>query len=164
MKSKAEFERFYQSILNSTNHLNHLPERERMNLKTKFLDTYRKYSGIRLNSDHEAILKNLYSNKDIVILRQDKGRGVVMMDRTKYVEKAAEFLEGPEFTKLEEDPTKTFQTRVQNTLRGIKKCFDKKTYELIYPSSARPGLFYGLAKVTRGVEAINVCLGFHMMS
>ena len=147
MKSKAEFERFYQSILNSTNHLNHLPERERMNLKTKFLDTYRKYSGIRLNSDHEAILKNLYSNKDIVILRQDKGRGVVIMDRTKYVEKAAEFLEGPEFTKLEEDPTKTFQTRVQNTLRGIKKCFDKKTYESIYPSSARPGLFYGLAKV-----------------
>ena len=69
MRTKAEFERFYQSILNSTDHLNHLSERERINLKAKFLETYNKYSTVRLPQEHETVLNGLYRNRDIVILR-----------------------------------------------------------------------------------------------
>ena len=147
MRTKAEFERFYQSILNSTDHLSHLPERERINLKAKFIDTYNKYSTVRLPEEHERVLNGLYRNRDIVILRQDKGRGVVILDKTIYVSKGEEFLSGPEFVELDEDPTKSFQDKVQRTLLEMKKCFETKVYEKIYPSSARPGLYYGLAKV-----------------
>ena len=72
--------RFYQSILNSTEHLKHLTERERINLKEKFLSTYNKYSKVRLPEDHVTVLRELHRNSDIIILRQDKGRGVVIMD------------------------------------------------------------------------------------
>ncbi len=147
MKTKAEFERFYQTILNSTEHLQNLSERERLKLKTSFLNTYNKYSKVRLSEEHRNVLQNLYNNRSIMILRQDKGRGVVLLDRTKYVEKAEAFLSGSEFVKLEEDPTRSFQNYVQRTLRSMKSCFENRTYERIYPSSSRPGLYFGLAKV-----------------
>ena len=155
MRTKAEFERFYQSILNSTDHLNHLSERERINLKAKFLETFNKYSTVRLPKEHETVLNGLYRNRDIVILRQDKGRGVVILDKNVYVSKAEEFLSGPEFVDLDEDPTRSFQDRVQRTLLDMKECFEAKVYERIYPSSARPGLYYGLAKVHKIANQIN---------
>ena len=53
-----------------------------------------------------------------------------------------------EFIELQNDPTKSFQTKVQDTLREMKKSFGPaSTYEKIYPSSARPGRYYGLAKL-----------------
>ena len=109
MRTKAEFERFYQSILISTNHLNHLSERDRINLKAKFLETYNKYTSVRLPDDHLTVLNSLYRNRNIVILHQDKGRGVVILDKTGYVSKAEEFLNGTEFVELNEDTTKTFR-------------------------------------------------------
>ena len=70
MRTKAEFERFYQSILISTNHLNHLSERDRINLKAKFLETYNKYTSVRLPDDYSTVMNSLYRNKNIVIFRQ----------------------------------------------------------------------------------------------
>ena len=69
------------------------------------------------------------------------------MDRSIYVNKSENFLNGPEFEKLEHDPTKTFQRQVQESLLSMKKRFNKKLYKKLYPSSSRPGLYYGLAKV-----------------
>ena len=69
------------------------------------------------------------------------------MDRNRYISKGEEFLNGPEFVEIDEDPTKSFQDKVQRSLLAVKKCFDSSTYDRIYPSAARPGLFYGLAKV-----------------
>ena len=77
------------------------------------------------------------------------------MDKTGYVSKAEEFLNGAEFVELNEDPTKTFQGRVQRTLLEMKRCFETKVYERIYPSLARPGLYYGLAKVHKIPNHIN---------
>ena len=51
------------------------------------------------------------------------------------------------FEELREDPTSTFQTAVQNTLRKMKQKFDQAVYSRLYPSSSQPGLFFGLAKV-----------------
>ena len=42
---------------------------------------------IHLNEERK-ILENLYKNPDISILRQDKGRGVVIMNHCNYVDKA----------------------------------------------------------------------------
>ena len=104
-----EFERFYQEILDHTGHLSHLAEREKIELKTKFMDTFSKFSRVKIPDEQKKILEKLYKNPEIVILRQDKGRGVVILDKPVYISKGENFLNGPEFEKLDQDPTKTFQ-------------------------------------------------------
>ena len=49
---------------------------------------------------YEKIIHKLLRNKDLCILKEDKGRGVVLMDRTKYTNKCLEILETNQFTKL----------------------------------------------------------------
>ena len=146
-RTQVEFEKFYQEILDQTGHLAHLTEPEKIELKTKFMDTFSKFSKIKIPDEQRKILEKLYKNPDLVILRQDKGRGVVILDRSIYVDKSETFLNGPEFEKLDDDPTKSFQRQVQETLLSMKKKFSKKLYKKLYPSSSRPGLYYGLAKV-----------------
>ena len=143
-RTQVEFERFYQGI---QQHTSHLTERDKVELKSKFLGTYNKYSKVPVSQEDKKILDGLYKNSDLSILRQDKGRGVVVMDRVHYVSKAEQFLSGPEFERLSHDPTKTFQALVQRTLLGMKNKFEQKVYERLYPSSSRPGLYFGLAKV-----------------
>ena len=143
-RTQVEFERFFQEIVPYTDHL---PAHDKTALKTKFLDTFNKYSKIKIPSEERKILESLYKNKDITVLRQDKGRGVVVMNKCDYIEKSSLFLNGSEFEKLDSDLTASFQTRVQNKLLSMKKRFTDSQYKRLYPSSSRPGLFFGLAKV-----------------
>ena len=82
-----------------------------------------------------------------MLLKQDKGRGIVIMDRNKYVDKCLEILNTEKFVKLEEDPTGKFENRVQKCLRGMKTRLGKQTYNSINPTSSKPGQFYGTAKL-----------------
>ena len=56
----------------------------------------------------------------IVILKQDKGRGVVVMDKHKYIEKCMSFLTTKQFKQVDSDPTKTLESKVQRSLRKLK--------------------------------------------
>ena len=107
-----------------------------MVLKTKFLDTFNKYSRVRISKEEKRILQNLYSSKEILVLRQDKGRGVVLMNRMDYDAKSMLFLSGNEFEELGDDPTQSFQDRVQQTLLSMKKRFTDAQYKHLYPSSS----------------------------
>ena len=69
------------------------------------------------------------------------------MNRTNYDTKSTLFLSGNEFEQLAEDPTQSFQDRVQRMLLSMKKRFSTAQYKRLYPSSSRPGLYFGLAKV-----------------
>ena len=64
-----------------------------------------------------------------------------------YNAKSTMFLSGNEFEELMNDPTQSFQDRVQQTLLGMKNRFTGAEYKRLYPSSSRPGLYFGLAKV-----------------
>ena len=55
----------------------------------------------------------LSKNKNIVILKQDKGRGVVVMDKYKYLEKCMSMLTTKHFKQVDSDRTKTF--RIEST-------------------------------------------------
>ena len=44
---------------------------------------------------------------NIVIMKQDKGRGVVIMGRNKYFDKCLALLNSEQFVKLNQDPTAT---------------------------------------------------------
>ena len=120
---------------------------ERDTLKTKIRRTCENYINIPSKTKYEEIISTLPKNKRIVILRQDKGKGVVLINRSKYIEKCLSQLETPTFTKLTSDPTKTIETKVQNVLKEIKKDIGKETYDKIYPSGSNPGKFYGTAKI-----------------
>ena len=78
----------------------------------------------------------LYKNDKIAVLRQDKGRGVVITNRMDYINKCEEFLNGPEFERLSNDPTSSFQIYVQNALRKMKTKFTKAEYKQLYPSAS----------------------------
>ena len=143
-KVQVEFERFFQNL---TPHTSHLTENEKISLKRKFLGTFQQFEKVHLKNNDQEVISRLTKNKDLVFLKQDKGRGVVILDRNTYVDKCSEFLQGRQFERLEEDPTQTFQAKVQRTLLSMKKSFDQKTYERLYPSASHPGQFFGLGKV-----------------
>ena len=60
--------------------------------------------------------------KKPVLLRvkKNKGRGVVILDRTKYIDKCLSRLATKQFSKLNYDPTSKLESKVQRTLRKIK--------------------------------------------
>ena len=84
---KVEFEHFYQNILP---HLSHLSHEELTSLKTKTRVIYEQYSKIKVPVEDQEIIKGLRNNESIAILKQDKGRGVVIMDKSLYVERTHE--------------------------------------------------------------------------
>ena len=96
---------------------------------------------------YKDIISNLAKKEEICFLKQDKGKGIVIMDKSKYIAKCEEFLNGERFINIETDPTARFETKVQNLLLSMKDKFDTRTYYKLYPSGSRPGLFYGTAKM-----------------
>ena len=92
------------------------------------MSAFHEYLNIDCPWDDKKVVDNLFSNKSIVLLQQDKGRGVVILNKNDYLKKSMEFLDDKQFVKLDSDPTKTFQTKVQNTLRKMKSSFSKQIY------------------------------------
>ena len=85
--------------------------------------------------------------EDITIMKADKGRGVVIMNKSKYLEKCLTLLNSEQLVRLDEDPTKTNERKVQRMLRKIKPNLTDQEYKRLYPSGSAPGKFYGTAKL-----------------
>ena len=116
-------------------------------LKSKIRRSCENYSNIPPVKKNNDVIANLVRNNNIVVIKQDKGRGVVLMDKSKYTEKCLQHLDTENFVKQPTDNTKTIENKVQRMLLKIKKKLDKNTYERLYPSGSNPGRFYGTAKV-----------------
>ena len=121
IKIKTEFESFYYNILKYTNHLD---QRKQDELKSKIRRTCENYSQINVPYRYRKIIDTISKNKDIILIKQDKGCGVVILDRKHYLEKCLNILELGQFKKLKKDPTKTIENKMQRTLRKIKNYFD----------------------------------------
>ena len=93
------------------------------------------------------VLKSLQRNKDISILKKDKGRGAVILDKLVYIDKCTALLNTHQFKKLTSDPTKKYEAKIQRQVRKIKSCLTTTQYRKIYPTGSNPGRFYGTAKV-----------------
>ena len=52
-----------------------------------------------------------------------------------------------QFIKLERDPTKTNEGKLQSMLRKMKGKLTKNEYTRLYPTGSSPGKFYGTAKL-----------------
>ena len=86
-------------------------------------------------------------NKDTRIIKQDKGRGEVFMDRGKYLDKYLAILNTEQFEQLEKDPTSSLERKVQCMPRKIRQKLSKDVYAKLYPTESSVGKFYGTAKV-----------------
>ena len=81
----TESEQFNQRIFDN---IRHLPQDDINIIKTKMRSTCEKYSRINVPYKYRKIVNDLSRNKDIVIMKQDKRRGVVVMNRGKYFDKS----------------------------------------------------------------------------
>ena len=138
----TESEQFFQNLLRD---ISHIPENELSRIKTKLRNTCEKHCNVKVPCKYKDIVSKLSKREDLVILKQDKGRGVVLMDRHKYSVKCLTLLSTKQFTTLTNDPTKTLESKVQRTLRKIKSKFTEQEYKKLYPTGSCPWKFYGTA-------------------
>ena len=52
-------------------------------------------------------------------MKQDKCRGIVLLNKCKYTERFLVLLNTNQFIKLYDDPTKVYEAKVQRTLRKM---------------------------------------------
>ena len=62
------------------------------------------------------MISSLSNRKDVVILKQGKGRGVVMMDQNNYTEKYMFLILSNQFVHIVNDPTKSLESKVEQIL------------------------------------------------
>ena len=82
-----------------------------------------------------------------MILKQDKGRDIVILDITKYTEKCMALLNTERFKRLTTDPTAATERKIQKVSRKIKSKFSEQEYKRLYPTGSTRARFYGTAKI-----------------
>ena len=75
-------------------------------MNTKLRSTCEKYARIKVSYKYQETVKEFSKYQNIVITKQDKGRGVVIMGKSKYHVKCLMILENSDFKTLDHDPTK----------------------------------------------------------
>ena len=108
--------------------------------KTKIYDLAHSY----VNSDKPTLhavkkhrILKILANKDIVVLRPDKGSGSVFMNRDDYIKKLYDIISDfSKFKKLSADRKLLREGQLQRFLRKLKNkhFFAKEFYDKIYPS------------------------------
>ena len=134
---------FFQNVLNDTSNI---PEETFTNIKTKLRSSCEKYYDKETLCKYKKVVSDLSKNSSIIALKQEKGRGVVIMNCTKYLEKCSTILNSSQFTKPDRDPTCYMENEVQRTLRKVKFMMPQNVYSKLYPSGSYPGKFYGTPK------------------
>ena len=104
-------------------------------------------------SDNFNILKNLACDDNILILRPDKGNGIVLVDRTNYCSKMDDIIsDRSKFKPMKDDCLKLIfrlEDKLNRFLRNLKSLdvIDENCVSQMFTSSSQPGILYGLPKV-----------------
>ncbi len=101
-----------------------------------------------------SALKKLCRNKDLVILRPDKGNGLVILNRVDYIKKVESLLsDASKFKKLDIDMLDLCLKRENKLIRFLRdkllkqKSITNDVYKDLFQSGSTPGILYGLPKV-----------------
>ena len=103
IKIKTEFESFYYQILK---YKNQLDQQRQSKLKSKIRRTCENYSRIKDPYKYQNIIDNISRNKDIILIKQDKGRGVAILNKKDYIEKCINILDSKQLKKLKKTQQK----------------------------------------------------------
>ena len=97
-----------------------MSEDDVIKLKTELRHTCEKYSDSKVPYKYQRTLDTLRRNTSIDVLKKDKGRGVVILDKNIYNEKYLSILDINQFMKLDKNSTRSYETKIQRTLRKVK--------------------------------------------
>ena len=86
--------------------ISHIPEGQVSAIKTIQRKICEGYCRIHVPYKHKKVTERLSRKNDIIIMKQEKGSGVVIMNKPKCHEKCLELLNTEQFTKLNHDLTK----------------------------------------------------------
>ena len=139
----TEFELYLQRI---NRYINDIPDNNISHLKTKLRNIWDRYNRIRLPYKFQKIVEKLARNNSIMVLKQDKGRGVVVIDRKTYTEKSLNLFNTDSFIQLDYDPTKAFEGTIQRLIQKVKNNLTKQEHSTIHPTGSSTGKFYATAK------------------
>ena len=100
-----------------------------------------------------SCLKELSRDKNVIITKPDKGNGVVLLNKSSYLEKMNTILADTiNFSKMKEDLYKTIIKLEDKNNRLVDKLYKNKIIDepiskQLKSSGSRPGILYGLPKV-----------------
>ena len=148
----------FENLMSQTTDLKHTSDKELEYFKSCLVHGCLQYVNSRCNSGplltkiHRDALKELYSNKDLLISRQDKGAGVVLLDRSDYLHKMNTILSDvSKFQKLpqDKDSTEKKEHEIAKLLEILKKdnMITPDVYSQLRPSGLNIPRLYGLPKV-----------------
>ena len=105
-----------------------------------------RYICIRVPYKFRITADKLSRNSSIKVLKQDKGKEVVMIDRKTYTEEYLSLLHTNSFIQLDHDLTKVTEEKIQKSILKIKKNLTKQECNRLYPTGSSPEKFYGTTK------------------
>jgi uncharacterized protein (DUF927 family) len=111
--------------------------------------------GIRTDNRKIKCIKDIL--EDNVILKPDKGEGVVIISRSDYATSMETlFSNRKRFRVIKEDPTPTRLSSVQRYLRKLLERgeIDEATFQTIRPQAAKPARAHRLPKIHKKFDTI----------
>ena len=151
LKVKTEFEKLYCKLgFDKSNACNKFLVKKALNNAHNFFTRQRlRILKPNLSGNQIKCLRDLSKNKDIVIMKPDKGVGVVILNSIDYKRKMYDILnDKTKFTICSNDISAKREVTLNNLLRKILKNgnLTDKLYKDLYSVGARPGIMYGLPK------------------
>ena len=107
-----------------------------------------------------ALLRKFASDKSTIITKPDKGRGVVILDRSSYVEKMETILnDRSKFVVMSEPILKTIrkvEDKINRLLSKLKSVgmISEELYKRLFVSGSTPGILYGLPKIHKALAPL----------
>ena len=85
-------------------------------------------------------------NENIIILKADKGRATVVLDKEDYIKNCTEHLTSEPYTKLKKDPTSSIVSKVTKELIELRdnNLIEQQEYFKLKPTGKQPPRFYDL--------------------
>ena len=97
------------------------------------------------------ILDSLKKDSNLIITRPDKGKGIVLLNKSDYIAKTKEILDDTsKFRKLDGDWFKIIlklEDKLNRLLRCIKSKLPESCFNFLSASGSLPGILYGLPKI-----------------
>ena len=153
------FELLYKEVKGNSILARHELDLLKVDMKKIAYSSFKKYNFLKelnLCREEYQALKNLSSNKDIVIQKSDKGNSVVIVNRDDYIKKMQEMVDDEskfEKVKVKEGKDYNFMVKEKATVDKIladlvkKKSIDEDQRKRLSPDGPTPARLYGSPKI-----------------